>query len=224
MSRTDPNQTLPIRPPDAGTRRRGGITPVFPLLLFETMRDMDRPSEVLEDEDLTISLPRRFGLSDVVGRQIHRFGQEVRERRMQSVAETEDLIRLVIRRPDAERIFREAGRRIAARAWEERAGAARRVLPWMPRSLALLSAVRAARRLLRSLAGTGRLRIQRRPVEMRISNSLTARADPSGTACVFYSGVLEELLTRHTSRVYQVLHERCEAHGNADCEWTVRVR
>ncbi|MGZ7236654.1 hypothetical protein ACXWOK_10690, partial [Streptococcus pyogenes] len=49
------------------------VTPLFPLILLETLRDMDRPEELLEGEDLTASMPRRLGLSDVVYLQIHRF-------------------------------------------------------------------------------------------------------------------------------------------------------
>lgn len=50
------------------------MTPVFPLILLETMRDMDRPEEYLEGEDVAVSMPRRLGLSDVIYTQIHRFG------------------------------------------------------------------------------------------------------------------------------------------------------
>lgn len=196
---------------------------MFPLLLLETMRDMDRPPEVLEDEDLAVSLPRRFGLSDVVGRQIHRFREEVRGRRPQSVAEMEDLIRLVIRRPDAEAIFREAGRRVARHSWQERAAALRRTMRFVPRPIGLFAATRAASRLFRQLAGESQIHIHRRPVEMRITDSLTARADPSSAACSFYSGALEELLNRYTGRTYQVLHSRCQGRGAELCEWTVRV-
>ncbi|MBA4157769.1 MAG: hypothetical protein H0X65_09880 [Gemmatimonadetes bacterium] len=209
--------------PSRKARRNSRITPVFPLLLLETMRDMDRPEEVLEDEDLTVSLPRRFGLSDVVGRQIHRFQEEVRRRRPQGIAEMEDLIRLVIRRPDAEAIFREAGRRIARHSWQERAAALRRTLRFVPRPIGLFTATRAASRLFRQLVGESRVHIQRRPVEMHIAGSLTARADPSGAACSFYSGALEELLNRYTGRTYQVLHSQCLARGADLCEWTVRV-
>jgi predicted hydrocarbon binding protein len=187
------------------------------------MRDMDRPEEVLEDEDLTISLPRRLGLSDVVGRQIYRLQEEVDRRRKLSASDMEDMIRLVVKRPDAEAIFREAGRRMAVQSWDARAAATRRALTWMPRPLALATATRAARRLLRQLVGDGRIRIQRKPLEIHISPCLAARADPSGTACAFYSGALEELLQRYTRRSYSILHEACEAHGSDTCEWTVRV-
>ena len=113
MPRSEPilRQPTPAAPPQRG--RDATITPLFPLILLETLRDRDRPEEVLEDEDLTVSLPRRLGLSDVVGVQIRRFQEEVRNKRLQSTPQVIDLMRLVVRRPDAEEIFTEAGRRIA---------------------------------------------------------------------------------------------------------------
>jgi predicted hydrocarbon binding protein len=199
------------------------MTPLFPLLVLQTMRDLDRPEEVLEDEDLTVSLPRRLGLSDVVGRQIYRLQEEVRRRRPQPAAEVEDLIRLVIRRPDAEQIFREAGRRIAVDAWENRPRPMRGVVGWLPRRLALVTASRAAKRLFRQIVGDGKLRIRRHPFQMKIEGSFAARVDPSGSACAFYSGALEQLLTAHMGREYLALHPRCQARGDESCEWTVRV-
>lgn len=199
------------------------MTPVFPLLLLETMRDLDRPTEVLEDEDLAISMPRRFGLSDVVGSQIRRFTEEVRLKRQQSVAQVEDLVRLVIRRPDADEIFTEAGRRMARRVWSERNGAMRAAIRIMPRPIASVAAHRAAKRLFRTIVGGGKPAVSRRPMELRIRNSLTARSDPGGEACAFYAGALLELLETYTGRTYHVRHRACEARGEPECVWSVEV-
>ena len=207
-----------------GSTRKGAITPLLPLILFETMRDMDRPEEVLEGEDLSISLPRRFGLNDVVHTQIHRFREEVRRKRLQGEAEIENLIRLVIRRPDADEIFEEAGRRIARLAWEERSNTFRSLVRRLPTSLALHSARRASLRVFRQIAGNGRLQASRRQVGIRISGSLTARADPGGAACALYAGVLSELMERYTGRGYRPEHPACEARGAEMCEWTAAVR
>lgn len=196
---------------------------MFPLLLLETMRDMDRPPEFLEDEDLAISMPRRLGLSDVVGVQIRRFTEEVRQKRQQGVGQVEDLVRLVIRRPDAEEIFMEAGRRIARRLWSERNAAMRRAITIMPRPLAAIAAHRAARRMFSTLAGGGALTVGRWPPELRIRGSLTARSDPGGAACAFYAGALIELLETYTGRSYRVGHRACEARGAEECVWTVEV-
>jgi len=202
----------------------GGITPLLPLFLFETMRDLDRPDEVLEGEDLAASLPRRFGLNDVVFTQIHRFREEVRRNRPQSEADVENLVRLVIRRPDADAIFEEAGRRLARRAWEQRSTALRRLVGVMPPALALRAARKALQRLFRQIVGRGELKIGRRQIAVRIRSSFTARADPGGAACALYAGAFAELMEQYTGRGHRAEHAACEGRGAAACEWTVLVR
>src|SRR3990172_5430231 len=58
---TDPPLTdsLATRPQDASRRR---VRPVVALRLLEVMRDQDVPPEGLEEEDPTVTLPRRLGL------------------------------------------------------------------------------------------------------------------------------------------------------------------
>lgn len=199
------------------------ITPTFPLLLLETMRDMDRPDEVLEAEDLTISMPRRLGLSDVVLTHIQRLREDVRLRRPQAPNEVENLIRLVTRRPDAIRIFREASRRQAELAWERRSRTARRLVRWLPPTLALYAARRASRSAFAELFGTRSFRIGGRPPAVRIEGSLSAQADPGGAACTFYGGVLTEMLQNFTNQDWYVEHPECEARGGSACEWRARL-
>lgn len=211
------------RTPRAAGPDTPSVTPVFPLLLLETMRDMDRPEEVLEGEDLSASMPRRLGLSDVVYLQIHKFREETKKKRLQTPAVVADLIRLVIRRPDADEIFEEAGRRMARHAWEEKSGAARRALRLMPSGMRMRAAARATRRLLGELAGSARLTVHARPFSARLQGSLTAYADPGGAACAFYTGVVAEVMTQYSGRSHTAQHARCEAHGGEGCEWTARV-
>jgi predicted hydrocarbon binding protein len=210
------------------TRRAAGpdtpsVTPVFPLLLLETMRDMDRPDEVLEGEDLTASMPRRLGLSDVVYLQIHKFREETKKKRPQTPATVADLIRLVIRRPDADEIFEQAGRRVARHAWEQKSATRRRALKLMPSGMRLRSAARGARRLLGELAGNARVEVTKRPFAARLHGSLTAEADPGGPACAFYTGLLSELMTQYTGRPHTARHARCETSGGEFCEWITLV-
>lgn len=203
------------------TEHTPSVTPLFPLLLLETLRDMDRPEEVLEGEDLTASMPRRLGLSDVVFTQIHRFREEVRRKRLQTAATVEDLIRLVIKRHDADEIFEEAGRRVARRIWEERSQAARRIVRLLPPSLAIRSARRAADRLFRQMQGTAWLDVRGKPPTVQMVSAMTIRADPGGAACAFYAGALAELLREYTGHDHTVAHARCQALGADACEWTV---
>jgi bacteriochlorophyll 4-vinyl reductase len=199
------------------------VTPVFPLILLETMRDMDRPEEYLEGEDVAISMPRRLGLSDVIYTQIHRFREEVKRRRFQTPEVVGDLIRLVIRRPDADEIFEEAGRRVARHFWGERASAYRRAVRFYPAFLRQRAARKAARRLFRQLAAEGELSLITRPPGIRIARSLTAHADPGGAACAFYAGVLAEMMSQYLGRKHAAQHPVCEAKGAGACEWVALV-
>ena len=199
------------------------VTPVFPLILLETMRDMDRPDEYLEGEDVAVSMPRRLGLSDVVYKQIHRFREEVKRKRMRSPGAVADLIGRVVRRPGADEIFEEAGRGVARHAWSERSGAFRRSIRWMPQGAKQRSARKAATRLFRQLAGDGAFSVGIKPVSLAITGSLTAAADPGGAACAFYAGALSELVTEYTGRRHSTTHARCEARGADSCEWLTQV-
>lgn len=207
----------------SGRERRGSITPLFPLLLLETLRDRDRPEEVLEDEDVTVSMPRRLGLSDVVGVQIRRFQEEVRARRLQSTPNVIDLMRLVVRRPDAAEIFSEAGRRIARQAWAQRSSTMRGVLRVMPNPLPRIAARRAAQRMFKQISGDSKLSVGRWPIDVRLRDSITARADPSGAACSFYSGAFAEIMELHTGKRYRVVHSDCISRGAGECQWSVEV-
>jgi hypothetical protein len=209
--------------PHGQSRESRSVSPVLPLLLLETMRDRDRPEEVLEDEDITLSLPRRLGLSEVVRLQIARFEEEVRHHRPQLSSEVEDLFRLVIRRPDAEDIFLDAGRRVAAHTWARRRNGMTRTIGLLPGPLALVAAQRAGRRMFRELVGPTKVRISRRPISLRIEESLSSRADPGGAACSFYSGAFAEHLRLYTGRDYRVLHPVCATRAEGRCEWIVEV-
>ena len=73
----DENKVIP------NPRNDRTLEPGDKLLCFgklEVMRDMDLPVEVLEDEDPTRTMPRRFGLSDVVERQIRTYRDDVKKR------------------------------------------------------------------------------------------------------------------------------------------------
>ena len=204
--------------PDAPT-----INPAFPLLLLETMRDMDRPEELLEGEVLAHSMPRRLGLSDVVYLQIHKFREETRRKRQQSSAVIEDLIRLVIRRPDADAIFEEAGRRMARRAWHERSRVARGVTRLKPSGMRLRAAARGTRKLLLEVIGDAELQVEEKPLRVRLRGSLTGRADPGGAACAFYTGIVSETVSLYAGRRHTAQHPRCETRGADACEWTALV-
>jgi predicted hydrocarbon binding protein len=132
-------------------------------------------------------------------------------------------MRLVVRRPDAVEVFQEAGRRIARHAWEQRSTTMRGMLRVMPNPVPRIAARRAARRLFRQIAGDSQLSVGRWPVDVRMKNSISARVDPNGRACAFYSGAFAEIMQLHTGKTYRVLHEDCATRGASECLWAVEV-
>jgi len=217
--------TLPSKPSSpAGSRverrplARATVAPVLPLALLHRIRERDRPQEVLEDEDLAISLPRRLGLTVVVESQIQRYEEAARRNQPIQADEAGDLLRLVLRRPDAEAILREAGHDIARRGFGDRRITAA-AIRFMPKAIAYAVIRRKTQNVLRRIVGRGRIRITGRPLLIRMANALTAAVDAGGTACLLYAAVAEELVYRYTQRRPVVTHTRCQARGDAFCEW-----
>jgi len=176
------------------------------------MRDQDVPPEVLEDEDPTVTLPRRLGLSDVVGRQIRTYREDVRKGSRLSDDELQDLLRLVIRRPDSEEIFFKVGETLAG----DKPSRWRRVLP---KSVALaLSRTRVRKRLKflfgRPMGGFGRGSFS---VEGRAL--LFIQADPGGDACALVSGLCKGAIEGASGRQAVVTHSLCQSRGDALCRW-----
>ena len=93
----------------AGGKAARRISAVVALTLLEVIRQQDLPTEVLESEDPSHTMPRRLGLSDVIDMQIRRYREEARKKQRISDEEFRDLVRLVIRRPDSEEVFFHSG-------------------------------------------------------------------------------------------------------------------
>lgn len=175
--------------------------------------------EVLEEEDLASSLPRRLGLTGVVESQIHRYRVAQRRNEKIPVEDVKNLFTLVLRRPDAEAILKEAGRELARhqgrRVLYRFAGAAR----LLPEALCSRLAQRSVRRLLRRVGAGGTLQVGRSPLRVEIPDSLTARADATGTACALYSAAIAEAAQHTLGRRPSVEHRACRARGDDSCVW-----
>ncbi|MGH7475141.1 MAG: hypothetical protein ACRELD_02535 [Longimicrobiales bacterium] len=206
---------------DAQQEHVGAVSPLLPLALLEALRRRDLPAEILEDENFSESLPRRLGLSDVVFIQIRRYEDALRRGHDVSVSEAMNLMRLILRRPDAAAVLREAGGEIARRYFRrfKRPAATRVAGRGLPRPLLFIAIRRTSRRLLNRLLGRGRLELVGRPLVARISHPFTADAGGAGTACLLFSGALEELILLYTGAASAVQHPHCEARGDDVCEW-----
>lgn len=200
-------------------RGQGAVDAGVALALLEAVRAHDHPGEVLEDEDLAVSLPRRLGLKGVVLSQIERYEKAHLAGRKVPVSDVSNLVQLVLRRSDAEAILRDAGRRVARFQYERLSRVSATLLRAVPGPFALGPVRRAARRLLHRTAGNGRPRVNRKPFIVRLPSSVAARLDP--IACVLYTGALEELILLYTGGPKALHHARCLARGDEVCEWVL---
>lgn len=192
------------------------ISAMVVVALLEVLRAQDFPQEILEEENLTATLPRRLGLNEVVDAQIRRYRKEARRRRRVRAGELRDLIQLVLRRPDSRDIFYGAGRRLAGgggRGW--------RLVRALPQAALLAVARRRACRRVEWLLGGPALVAEGGSFRLVGRELITARSDSSGTACALLSGLFDGLLERYTGRPAQVVHDECAALGHPWCVWTL---
>lgn len=182
------------------------------LVVLETLKTADRPGEVLDDENVTVTIPRRLGLSGVVEAQIRRYRQEARLRGRITGQEARDLLRLVTRRPDCEELFLEIGRSLTA------ASDAPRWRRLLPRRLAFHMARRRLERRLRALFGGPVVRQVDRPFAFEAVDDLLLDADPGGEACGVVTGLARGIL-RAAGMDDEVRHVACRGRGDPACRW-----
>ncbi len=186
------------------------------LALLQAVRDNDRPGEVLNDEDLAATLPRRLGLSEVVDSQIRRYEQDARRRRRVPGAEVRDLIRLVTRRPDSEDLFHSVGRSLGV------SGGGAGVLRVVPRVAGFALGRRAIVKRLRTLFGQAFVASVRAPFELEAKNNVIIEGDPGGEACALVTGISQAILDRSVRPGVVVEHPLCRARGHHRCVWQAR--
>ena len=75
---------------------RQRMSALVALTFLEVIQASDRPFEVFEEEDTSITMPRRLGLSDAVERRIRTYQKETRKGNKISDEEFADLVRFMI--------------------------------------------------------------------------------------------------------------------------------
>jgi hypothetical protein len=194
------------------------VDALLPLSLLEAVRDIDTPASDFETEFVPELRNKRFGLSETVYAQIRRYTDDVRRHHPTPLDEAVALARLIGRRPDAEAVFREAGRRVAQSAYVTVSPFTRRVLRGIPRMFSRPLALRRASGLARRyLRGT----VSRRgsTVLLEIPASVTADAAPRAAGCAYYESALHEMLRLLTGTSNSVEHVRCSARGEGSDQW-----
>jgi hypothetical protein len=191
------------------------ISALVALTLLEGIRYQDAPTEILESEDPSHTMPRRLGLSDVIDRQIHRYRKEAHSGGRISDDEFRDLVRLVIRRPDSEDVFYHAGSILAADdrppGWRD----------GLPRSWGFSLARRRVRKRLVRLFGRRVGGFAAGPFTLEARTHLFVDGDPGGDACHFLTGFCQAVLQRYHGSRATVVHSLCESRHDVLCRWTV---
>jgi hypothetical protein len=184
------------------------------LSLLEVIRARDLPSEIIDSENPSETMPRRLGLSDAVEQQIRRFRGEVKRRGRISDAEVAALFGLVLRRPDAREVFFQAGELLAGKD-----AAGRGLGGWLPRALRYALARRYFRRRFRALFGRSLGGFAPGPFTLEAGNHLLLELEPGGKACALLSGMAETILSRYLRRPVSVTHSSCAGAGQECCRW-----
>jgi predicted hydrocarbon binding protein len=199
------------------------VDPLLPLSLLEAVRNVDTPQGELEAEFVAELRNKRLGLSDTVHAQIRRYVEAVRKEQRPPYDEAVALARLIGRRPDAEAVFRAAGRHLAKEAYLTLSPSIRRVIDILPSLLARPIALRKARRLAKRYFDA-RMRRVGNYVVMTVSESVTINSAPRGAGCAYYEAGLRELLRLLIGSTASVEHVTCVGRSDERCEWRAEWR
>ena len=193
------------------------VDALLPLSLLEAVRDVDTPGD-LDAEFVDELRNKRLGLSDTVYSQIKRYSEAVKRHQRATQEESVALAKLIGRRPDAEAVFRAAGRYLAREAYMTLSPVTRRLLRLLPSLVARPWAMRRARRLAtRYLNGTAR-RVGGH-ILLEVPRSVTLGSAPGSIGCAYYESALRELLRLLIGSIGSVDHIRCDGRGEGICEW-----
>ncbi len=187
---------------------------IVPLAVLEAVKNLDTPVEDGLSEFAEELLSKRLGLSPTVAMQLREYEGMVRRGASADPAHVEALLRLVGRRPDADLVFADAGRRAARRAVRRLFFLTRLASRVTPRLFGYLAARRAARAVL-----AGDLKRESHVPVARVEDALALHATPDGAACGLYGAGFTELLRLLVGFEGAMLHVSCRATGGAQCEW-----
>jgi len=194
------------------------VDALLPLSLLEAVRNVDTPSDQLDTEFVDELRNKRFGLSDTVYAQIKRLSEAVKRGQRTDQDESIALAKLIGRRPDAEAVFRAAGRYMAREAYLTIPSVTRQMMRLLPSTVARPLAFRHARKIATRYLG-GNVRRMGGFLLFDVSQPVTLGTAPGTIGCTYYEASLRELLLLLIGSIGAVEHVRCEGRGDGGCEW-----
>lgn len=199
------------------------VDALLPLSFLQAVRRVDTPDDDSEAEYVSELRNKRLGLSETVYAQIRRYSNEVKRNQRSAPDEVVALARLIGRRPDAEAVFREAGRILAGDAYQTIPSHTRRMLRVMPSFLARPMSLRRIRHIAQRYLN-GRVRRVGASLILEVAEPVTLDSAPRGRGCSFYEACLRELVELTTGVRGVVEHIRCTSRGEGACEWKAEWR
>jgi hypothetical protein len=194
------------------------VDALLPLSLLEAVRDVDTPIDQLEAEFVDELRNKRLGLSDTIYAQIKRHSEAVRRGQRTGQDESIALAKLIGRRPDAEAVFRSAGRYMARQSYRTISPVTRKLMRLLPSAMARPLAFRHARKIASRYLG-GNVRRVGSFLLFDVPRSITLNTAPGGIGCMYYEASLRELLALLIGSIGAVEHVRCTGRGEGACEW-----
>jgi hypothetical protein len=193
------------------------VDALLPLSLLEAVRNVDTPAD-LESEFVDELRNKRLGLSETVYLQIKRYTDAVRKRQRTAQDEAVALAKLIGRRPDAEAVFRAAGRYLARESYGTINPVTRKLLLFLPSVMARPLAFRRVRAIAARYTN-GAVRRVGGYVLLEVPRSVTLNTAPASVGCAYYESMLRELLRLMIGGVGSVDHVRCAGRDEGTCEW-----
>jgi predicted hydrocarbon binding protein len=194
------------------------VDALLPLSLLEAVRNVDTPSDQFDTEYVDELRNKRFGLSDTVYTQIKRHTEAVRRRQRIDKDEAIALAKLIGRRPDAEAVFRAAGRFMGRESYHTVPAVSRKMMRLLPSALARPLAFRRARKIA-SRYLNGNVRRVGSFLLLEVPRSIMVGTAPGAIGCAYYEAAFRELLLLLIGSIGAVEHVRCIGRGEGTCEW-----
>ena len=194
------------------------VDALLPLSLLEAVRNVDTPSDQFDAEYVDELRNKRLGLSDTVYAQIKRHTEAVRKGQRTGQDEAIALAKLIGRRPDAEEVFRSAGRYMARQSYRTISPVTRKMMRLMPSAMARPLAFRRAKKIAARYLN-GNVRKVGSFLMFDVPRSITLGTAPGSLGCTYYESSLRELLLLLIGSIGAVEHVRCAGRGEGSCEW-----
>ncbi|HTR77853.1 MAG TPA: hypothetical protein VMH39_07070 [Gemmatimonadaceae bacterium] len=194
------------------------VDALLPLSLLEAVRSVDTPRDMVDAEYVDELRNKRLGLSDTVYAQIKRHTEAVRKRQRSSQDESVALATLIGRRPDAEVVFRDAGKFIARQSYRTISPVTRKMLRLLPAAMARPIALKRAQKIATRYLN-GNVRRVSNYLLLEVPRSVTLGTAPGAVGCTYYESMLRELLRYLIGSIGAVEHVRCAGRGEGTCEW-----